>query len=58
MSGYRYQRTQQEATNNNDGTVVIDGGNSNTNYLVQFDNGQANNDGQTNPVVINFGGAT
>lgn len=62
MSGYKFNRVEQAANNsnngNNDGEPIIDGGNSLTNYLVQFDNGSANNSQQTNPVVLNFGGAT
>lgn len=57
MSGYKFNRVEQSASNNNDGEPIIDGGNSLTNYLVQFDNGSANNSQQTNPVVLNFGGA-
>lgn len=57
MSGYRVNQVQQEAQGN-DGEAIIDGGNATTNYLVQFDNGMANNTAMTNPVVLNFGAAT
>jgi hypothetical protein len=56
MSGYRVNQVQQP--NENEGEPIIDGGNATTNYLVQFDNGMANNTGMTNPVVLNFGAAT
>ena len=55
MSGYRINQAAPVANN---GEPVIDGGNAQTNYLVQFDNGTASNSGQTNPVVLNFGAAT
>jgi hypothetical protein len=57
MSGYRVNQSQNEPVVN-EGTAIIDGGNALTDYLVQFDNGNASNTGQTNPVVLNFGGAT
>lgn len=57
MSGYRFNRVEAAPANNN-GEPIIDGGNAQTNYLVQFDNGAADNAAQTNPVVLNFGAAT
>lgn len=57
MSGYRFNQAPP-AVALNDGEPVIDGGNATTNYLVQFDNGDAQNAGQMNPVVLNFGAST
>lgn len=58
MSGYRRHGSPAQAAPVNEGTATLDGGNSTTNYLVQFNNGTAPNTGNTNPVKIDFGKAT